>query len=118
MDELEKAIEDTKTAYEEWEYLKDCGEDWSSVHRSLKVALDALQTVKQNRWIPVSEKYPEPWELVWVTDRRGRMNVCQMSHKGNQDWYDSEEEWMYEHDAIVAWMPYYLPEPYQEVDHE
>lgn len=64
------------------------------------------------KWIPVTEKYPLPWELVWVTDRLGETNVCQMSHKDNQDWYDEEEDWMYEHDAIVAWMPYYVPEPY------
>lgn len=77
-----------------------------------------LKEEKKQTWIPVTERYPLPWELVWVTDKRGQVNVCQMSHKDNQYWYDSEEEWMYEHDAIVAWMPYYVPEPYQEADHE
>ena len=64
------------------------------------------------KWTLVSEKCPTPWELVWVTDKWGRVNVCQMSHKDNQYWYNEEEEWMYEHDAVIAWMPYYVPVPY------
>lgn len=80
--------------------------------RSLIKRIANIPPQEEPSWIPVSEKYPTPWELVWVTDKRGHVNVCQMSHKGNQDWYDSEEEWMYKRDTVVAWM--LLPKPYGE----
>ena len=66
----------------------------------------------EQRWIPCSERLPNKFEDVWVTDNCGRVAVCRMGHTG---WRDMEsDEWMYHLDSIVAWMPYNAPEPYQE----
>ena len=107
MDELEKTVEDTKTAYDEWEYLNDCGDDWTSVHRSLKVALDALQTVKQNRWIPVSEKLAKYSDSVLVSLFDHEIDIasyyCDTWHING---CGSVED-----GAVLAWM--HLPKPYE-----
>lgn len=67
---------------------------------------------KESKWIPCSERLPNKFEDVWVTDNRGGVAVCHMGHTG---WRDTNlDEWMYHLDSIVAWMPYYVPEPYQE----
>jgi len=70
-----------------------------------------------NNWIPCTKKYPTPWELVWTTDKCGNVEVCQLSHK-DSDWYDADEKWFYNHDSIVAWMPYEIPDPYQPKEGE
>ena len=68
----------------------------------------------EQKWIPCTPKTMPPyWVLVWVTDNHGHVAVCQLSHKENHYWYDGDERWMYEHDSIIAWMPYNVPEPYQ-----
>ena len=30
----------------------------------------------------------------------------------NGDWYDSNDEWFYYRDSVIAWRPYLVPEPY------
>ena len=68
----------------------------------------------EQKWIPCTPKTMPPyWVLVWVTDNHGHVAVCQLSHEENHYWYDGDERWMYEHDSIIAWMPYNVPEPYQ-----
>ena len=65
----------------------------------------------EQRWVLCSERFPNKFEDVWVTDNRGRVAVC---HRGHSGWRDAESgDWMYYLDSIVAWMPYYVPEPYQ-----
>ena len=109
--EPEQHYDEWCTDCKEYDRVQHCCPRWNHVIRQ---AVDELkQERKTEKWIPVSEKYPTPWELVWVTDKRGHVNVCQISHKDNQYWYDEREYWMYEHDAVVAWMPYYVPEPYE-----
>ena len=75
--------------------------------------LDELPSAQpEQRWIPCSERLPNKFEDVWVTDNCGRIAVC---HRGHSGWRDAESgDWMYYLDSIVAWMPYYVPEPYQE----
>jgi Uncharacterized protein containing DHHC-type Zn finger len=51
---IQEAIEITKTAYEMWEYDRDCGEDWSDVHDSKGMAIDALN--KQQPQPPIYMK--------------------------------------------------------------
>lgn len=80
---------------------------------ALILAISALEQQGDLKWTRTSDDLPDPWEYVWVTDRGGRLAVCQMSHK-NGDWYDEDDEWLYDHDSIVAWMPYTMPEPYKE----
>ena len=70
-----------------------------------------------NSWIPCDKWYPEPWELVWTTDKHENVEVCQLSHK-DSDWYDADEKWFYSHDSIIAWMPYEVPDPYQPKEDE
>lgn len=81
-----------------------------------KQLIDEQPTIKpEQRWIPVEERLPEPWDLVLVTDSCKNVSVCQMS-RSNKNWYDENEGWMYFPDSIIAWM--HLPEPYQEGDRE
>ena len=79
----------------------------------LETWFDEQPTIEpEQRWIPCSERLPNKFEDVWVTDNCGRVAVCRMGHTG---WRDMEsDEWMYHLDSIVAWMPYNAPEPYQE----
>lgn len=72
---------------------------------------------REPQWIPCTKEYPDPWELVWTTDRHGNVEVYQLSHK-NSDWYDADENWFYNHDSIIAWMPYEAPEPYRPKEDE
>ena len=72
----------------------------------------AIEALEEQQWIPCSKRLPNKFEDVWVTDNRGKVAVCRMGHTG---WRDMESgEWMYCLDSIVAWMPYYVPDPYQE----
>lgn len=88
---------------------RDCPLDWQE---ALDMAISALEQQERCRWTRTADALPDPWEYVWVTDRRGHLATCQLSHKTG-DWYDDEDEWLYDHDSIVAWMPYEVPEPYK-----
>lgn len=88
-----------------------------SVHDAI-VAWNMRVEDKDDDWIPLTKDTKPPyWTLVWVTDKRGKVNICQLSHE-ERYWYDAEEEWMYEYDSIVAWMPYHEPEPYRKEGEE
>ena len=79
---------------------------------ALDTAINSLEQKEDLKWTRTADGLPDPWTFVWVTDRRGRLAVCQLFHKTG-DWYDEEDEWLYYHDSIVAWMPYEVPEPYK-----
>ena len=82
------------------------------LYKARQVAENLPPVQPEQRWIPCSERLPNKFEDVWVTDNRGRVAICRMGHTG---WRDMEsDEWMYHLDSIVAWMPYNVPEPYQE----
>jgi hypothetical protein len=65
----------------------------------------------ENKWIPVTDELPEPFELVLVT------TVDQFEiRRLRQGWWNGDL-WRlyYGNDKVIAWMP--LPKPYDgEVD--
>ena len=67
---------------------------------------------RRGAWIPCKERLPETWEAVWVSTRMGQVDVCKLSHRGF--WVDAaEEEWYSGIDFVKAWMPFWLPDPYE-----
>lgn len=88
---------------------------WKGVKQAINESFDmAIKELEEPRWKMCKRELPEPWTLVWTTDNRHRTEICQMSNKGDMDWYDSDEEWIYNHDSIIAWKPYVPTEPYKE----
>lgn len=61
-------------------------------------------------WIPVSEKLPDLWEIVLVTDECG--NVFEYERRQLDDDGNVCREWSFLGKNIIAWMP--LPEPYKK----
>lgn len=79
----------------------------------LRVALDVIcKHYPEDKWTPTSEKMPKPNKLVWVCDKHHRVCVCQLLD-GRDDWFDSNDEWLFFKDSIIAWRPYLIPEPYE-----
>ena len=80
--------------------------DWLN---ELKVLREKIQTLlKKDRWIPITEKLPEPYKTVIVTDVETIDTYTCEYHGGgywNTDTGDAKNR-------IIAWMP--LPEPYKE----
>lgn len=75
------------------------------------------EDVKQEQWIPVSERLPEPNAWNGLTARHyliqneyEDMLVARYDGKGWEQIYQHK----YLEDDIIAWMP--LPEPYREVE--
>ena len=81
----------------------------------LREALDVIcKYCPEDKWIPTSEKMPKPDELVWVCDKHHEVTVCKLlAGYVNGDWYDSNDEWTYYRDSVIAWRPYLIPEPYE-----
>ena len=79
---------------------------------ALDMAIEALKCSEiPNNWVPCSERLPEPWTLVLVTDRSKDVRLCQMHHNSSDGWYDECDNWIYFSTSVIAWLP--LPEPYQ-----
>ncbi|EMF1622700.1 DUF551 domain-containing protein [Escherichia coli] len=72
-------------------------------------ALDGNSPVTPDGWIPVSERMPEPYEYVLVTDGFDGCEVMRV----NTDGYWGPAKSLYP-GGITHWMP--LPEPPQEVN--
>ena len=87
-------------------------EDTLRFERKIDMTVEGTKE-KTNKWIPLTkDTIPPYWELVWVTHKRGWVDVCKLGHEKHY-WYSREEEWRYVFDSIIAWMPYEEPEPYK-----
>ena len=79
----------------------------------LREALDVIcKHYQEDKWIPTSERFPKPDELVWVCDKHHGIEVGQLHEYEDSDWYDINNEWLYYRTSIIAWRPYSVPEPY------
>ena len=90
---------------------------------ALEMAISALTQQLNNRWVPVSERLPEPKEWCWVwfdyaEDGHSSGNgFCERMYlSSNGKWMKNtlsavKDEDM---DCIRAWRPYFEPEPYIE----
>lgn len=85
----------------------------------------AIEVLKKNRWIPCSERLPEPWIRVLVsrkhepgiTDMPYALDVCTAFYVGEGKWrIDPPKQLKTVSYVIEAWMPW--PEPYKEGDQE
>lgn len=65
---------------------------------------------EKNRWIPVSERLPDLFEVVLVTDESGK--VFEYERRSLDDDGNVCREWSFLGRSIIAWMP--LPEPYKK----
>ena len=68
----------------------------------------------QGEWIPVSERLPDLFEVVLVTDKTGK--VFEYERRPLDEEGNVCEEWAFLGRNIIAWMP--LPEPYKEAENE
>lgn len=80
----------------------------------IKKTLDIVPTAKQpqGEWVPVSERLPERYKEVIVTDIE-TSDTYQSRYIGNGYWECDNGTLK---NRIIAWQP--LPEPYQEVKQE
>lgn len=80
----------------------------SETKEMFRMAVSALEKQEQDRWIPITEKLPEPYKTVIVTDIETIDTYTSEYHGGgywNTDTGDAKGR-------IIAWRP--LPEPYTE----
>ena len=83
------------------------GAFWEETRMNINEAFGmAIEALEAQRWIPVSENKPEPFQEVLVTLHENGWNGAT---------YDTVKSWAYDGDyKITAWMP--LPQPYKEND--
>lgn len=72
--------------------------------------IDRCLKARQGVWIPVSERLPDEWQVVIVTDDRGQVFEYELNPI-NVDKYTTGK-WEFLGHEIIAWQP--LPEPYKE----
>ena len=91
---------------------------WNCIIDNIEPLREALDVIckhyPEDKWIPTSERFPKREELVWVCDKHHEVTVCKLlAEYANGDWYDSNDEWFYYRDSVIAWRPYLIPEPYE-----
>ncbi|EPD5021574.1 DUF551 domain-containing protein [Shigella flexneri] len=102
-DVLDEIIAGAKTSMEQYLALS------LKAERAAKQKSDSNSPVTPDGWIPVSERMPEPYEYVLVTDGFDGCEVMRV----NTDGYWGPAKSLYP-GGITHWMP--LPEPPQEVN--
>lgn len=87
------------------DFLANRPTERDSLIAAVQKAFDALEAHEGQRWIPVTEQLPEVGQRVLVTNKDGFIDIRRCIDAGHLAWFYS---------GIIAWMPYNLPEPYQE----
>ena len=87
--------------------------DFAGVNAAYDLAIKALEEKEADRWIPVSERLPDEYEVLCCDNRKNIMIGHPFSDEDSECGYSAENEgcFMYE---CIAWKP--LPEPYKEND--
>lgn len=74
-------------------------------NEAISMAIEALGKQQKQQWILATERLPEVGQRVLVTTKDGFIDIRKCIDAGHLAWFYSN---------IIAWMPYNLPEPYQE----
>jgi len=105
-----EAIASLKTLCNTCTMFPKCVNDKPECFQAIETAISALEKQEQDRWIPVTERLPEPRIDVWCNSDLGQM----------VGYYDEIIETWYGRDylelIVTAWRP--LPEPYTEDEAE
>jgi len=88
--------------------INDYQQGWND---AIDAIIDNASTVEP-KWIPVSEKLPDLFEVVLVTDECGK--VFEYERRSLDDDGNVCDEWCFLGRNIIAWMP--LPKPYTRGD--
>ena len=92
------------------DWFLGCGKaDGAPTMKAQVRALPAVQPVRPNEWIPVSERLPEIDDYVLATDGED-MFVAWYCRDGKHEWWRSCDDLYDENTPILAWM--HLPEQY------
>lgn len=70
----------------------------------------AVEALKRQQWIPVTERLPEVFKQVLICLNDGRMFTGCLAERDRMEWEDDEWERDYDLEEAAAWME--LPEPY------
>lgn len=81
------------------------------IKEALDMAINALQVQEQRRWIPVTERLPDPGERVLATDG-GFVGEFYVNIRGQWQRYNVNDYSLLMALDILWWMP--LPEPPKE----
>lgn len=74
----------------------------------------SVEDTELPRWVPVSERLPNLWTVVLVTDESG--NVFEYERRPLDENGNEYNEWCFLGRKIIAWQP--LPEPYEPKEKE
>lgn len=74
-------------------------------NEAISMAIEALGKQQKQQWILTAERLPEVGQRVLVTTKDGFTHIRRCIDAGHLAWFYS---------GTIAWMPYNLPEPYQE----
>lgn len=67
-----------------------------------------LATYEDTGWVPIAERLPDRSGDYWVTMRHLDGSVTTVKMFWSHDW-PHEDAW---NEVVVAWRPYYYPEPF------
>ncbi len=81
------------------------------LREALNMAISALREQEERRWIPVTERLPEPGERVLATDG-GFVGELYVNSRGQWQRYNVNDYSLLMALDIILWMP--LPEPPKE----